>query len=113
MDTYEQAVQTVRFLAILNSKCCKVRVVPAPCWVAFSRQPADYRASVLLPAGARRVTLEAGVTTPWGDAAGERSLRPGIDRFGSSGPYKELARAYGLTPEQVADCIVAELPASS
>lgn len=92
---------------LLNERGRQVRVVSAPCWDLFRRQPADYQASVL-PKGVRTVTLEAGVTTPWSEA-GTDVIRLGIDRFGASGPYKELAEAYGLTPERVADSISKEL----
>jgi len=92
---------------LLNERGRQVRVVSAPCWDLFRRQPADYQAFVL-PKGVRTVTLEAGVTTPWSEA-GTDVIRLGIDRFGASGPYKELAEAYGLTPERVADSISKEL----
>ena len=86
----------------------QARVVSAPCWDAFRRQPAAYQERVL-PKGVRRVTLEAGVTTPWAEATGSDGIRIGIDRFGTSGPYQELAGAFGLTPRQVADAILASL----
>lgn len=92
---------------LLNERGRQVRVVSAPCWDLFRRQSADYQAFVL-PKGVRTVTLEAGVTTPWSEA-GTDVIRLGIDRFGASGPYKELAEAYGLTPERVADSISKEL----
>lgn len=93
---------------LLAQRGLKASVVSAPCWDAFRRQPDHYQDQVL-PKGVRRVTIEAGVTTPWADATGADGIRIGIDRFGSSGPYKELASVYGLTPEQVVDSIVREL----
>jgi transketolase len=92
---------------LLNDRGHQVSVVSAPCWDLFRRQPVEYQRTVL-PKGLRVATVEAGVTTPWADA-GSDSIRIGIDRFGSSGPYKELASAYGLTAEQVADSLLKEL----
>jgi transketolase len=91
---------------LLNERGHKVRVVSAPCWDAFRRQSVAYRDQVLLK-GVRRVSIEAGVTTPWAEATGLDGLRVGIDRFGQSGPYKDLDSVFGLTAKQVADCIEA------
>lgn len=84
--------------ALLEQKGHRVRVVSALCWDAFLRQPDDYRAA-LLPAGAKKVAIEVGVTAPW---LGACDLAVGRDEFGASAPDKVLQRELGMTPEAVA-----------
>ncbi len=78
-----------------------VRVVSFPSWELFERQTKKYRTSVLPPGCRRRVAVEAGVSMGWG-----RYVRPSgrvisVDRFGASGPYRELAAHFGFTAEHV------------
>jgi transketolase len=82
----------------------KVRVVSAPCLEVFAEQDAGYRASVL-PRGVRRVSIEAGATTPWAAWIGEDGLAIGIDRFGASAPDKVLAEKLGFTVDAVTERI--------
>jgi transketolase len=94
---------------LLNERGRRLRVVSAPCLEAFARLSADDKEKVL-PRGLKRVTLEAGVTAPWGSITdGEGGLRLGIDRFGASAPYEELAEVYGLTGQMVAAAILEKL----
>ena len=89
---------------ILEEKGEAVRVVSCMCLEAFGRQDAAYRESVL-PAGVRRVSIEIGRTAPWRSVVGADGLTIGLDEFGQSGPYKELQKIYGMTPEAVAERI--------
>jgi transketolase len=86
----------------------QARVVSAPCWEAFERQPAERRAMVL-PPGLRRVTLEAGLTALWRGVAGRDGLVIGIDEYGSSAPAERLAQELGLTGARVAERVRAWL----
>jgi transketolase len=86
---------------ILDAEGQKVRVVSAPCWDAFQRQDAAYRASVL-PAGVRRVVIEIGVTEPWYGVVGPDGLVIGHDDFGVSAPDKVIQKEFGFTPDAVA-----------
>jgi transketolase len=61
----------------------------------------NYRRS-LLPPGARRVVLEAGVSFGWHELCGPEGLVVSIDRFGESGPAREVAAALGLSAEAIA-----------
>jgi transketolase len=63
----------------------------------------------VLPAGLRRVTLEAGVTAPWAQVAGADGVCLGINRFGASAPASELAQVFGLTGQQVAQAILEQM----
>ena len=77
-----------------------VRVVSLPCLEEFFARDAEYRASVL-PDEAPRLVVEAGV-----ELGIARILRPGdrfhgMDGFGSSAPYGDLARHFGFTAEEL------------
>ncbi len=77
-----------------------MRAVSLPSVEVFLRQDPDYRESVL-PAGVPRLVVEAGVESGLATflQPGDRFL--GMTGFGASAPYKELAHAFGLTPERV------------
>jgi transketolase len=77
------------------------RVVSMPAPQLYLQQDEAFRRR-LLPAGGRRVSVEAGVTDGWRAIVGERGLALGIDRFGESAPAEALAVHFGLTGEAVA-----------
>lgn len=89
---------------ILDAEGERVRVVSAPCWDEFERQPSGYRDSVLL-SGPKRVVIEIGVTTPWYSVVGPTGLVIGRDDFGASAPDKVIQKEFGFTKEAVADKI--------
>jgi transketolase len=93
---------------ILEGKGERVRVVSVPCWNAFERQDASYKASVL-PAGVKKVAIEIGVTEPWRGVVGTDGLVIGLDTFGHSAPDKDIQKHLGFTPEAVAEKIGAWL----
>jgi transketolase len=84
----------------LAAKGIQARVVSMPSWELFRAQPASYRASVLPPQIAVRVSIEAGVTMGWSEwLAGGVAI--GIDRFGASAPGELLLAEFGLTVSAV------------
>lgn len=85
----------------LSADGLQARVVSLPCWEAFFAQPEEYRRAVLGD-GLPRVAVEAGATFGWERIVGEGGLIVGIDRFGASAPWKEIARHLGFTPDAVA-----------
>jgi transketolase len=87
---------------ILDGKGLRTRVVSMPCWELFDAQPQTYRDEVLPPAITARMSIEAGATLGWSKYAGDAGLTFGIDKFGTSAPLAEVAKAYGFTPENVA-----------
>lgn len=89
--------------ALLAERGIAARVVSMPSWERFARQPQDYRDRVLPPAITARVAVEAGVTLGWERWVGSDGTVIGVDRFGSSAPYKVIYEHYGLTPQAVAD----------
>ncbi|HTP48708.1 MAG TPA: transketolase [Casimicrobiaceae bacterium] len=76
------------------------RVVSMPCTSVFDRQDEAYREAVL-PAGARRVAIEAGVSDYWRKYVGLEGAVVGIDRFGESAPAAALFKHFGFTVDHV------------
>ena len=54
-----------------------------------------------------RMSIEAGATLGWSKYVGDRGFAFGIDRFGASAPAAAIAKAYGFTPDNVADFALA------
>ncbi len=78
----------------------KSRVVSMPCVEVFMEQSAEYRNSVI-PPNAKKVSVEAGVTTGWERFVGLDGLTIGIDHYGASAPGEILAEKFGFTAEAV------------
>ena len=72
-----------------------------PCWELFERKSADYQQLVL--GSAPRLAIEAGATYGWCKWVGDKGGIVGIDRFGQSGPGKELFKKFGFTSAAVVD----------
>ncbi len=78
-----------------------VRVVSMPSWELFDEQPKAYRDSVLDPACAKRMAVEAGSSFGWQKYIGCDGATVCLDTFGASGPFKVLATQFGFTAENV------------
>ena len=87
---------------LLTGEGTGVRVVSMPSWELFEAQDDAYRDSVLPPTVTHRVSIEAAATLGWERYVGRGGLKLGVDRFGTSAPYQDIARAYGFTAEDVA-----------
>ncbi|AXI47002.1 transketolase [Sulfitobacter sp. SK012] len=93
---------------LLQAQGIGTRVVSLPCMELFAQQDDGYRKRVL-PGGAVRVGIEAGVRQGWDQwLLGERgkwgkSDFVGMDRFGASAPAGELFEKFGITAENVAE----------
>jgi transketolase len=96
------AAEAVR-TAAANGK--KVRLVSMTSSTTFERQDNAYKQSVLPPSVTRRVAVEAGATGFWWRYVGLQGEVVGIDHYVASAPAKELFKAYGFTPERVAEAI--------
>jgi transketolase len=83
-------------------------VVSMPCWSRFDAQTDAYRRE-LLPEGALRVSIEAGVTMGWERYTGIDGMQFGINRFGASGPGEKVYQHFGLTAAAIAPQILARL----
>nr|WP_254871615.1 transketolase [Pseudooceanicola sp. HF7] len=84
------------------------RVVSMPCWELFEAQDESYRKKVL-PAGAVRVAIEAGVRMGWDKwLLGERGREAkagfvGMQGFGASAPADTLYEKFGITADAVVE----------
>lgn len=88
----------------LSEQGIQVRVVSMPCTNLFDRQDQAYQESVL-PAGIKRVAVEAGVTDYWYKYVGLEGEIIGIDTFGESAPAEVLFKHFGFTVENVVDAV--------
>lgn len=92
---------------ILEAEGIGTRVVSMPCAELFAEQDEKYRRKIL-PAGAVRVAIEAGVRQGWDRwLLGERGKEAkadfvGMDGFGGSAPAPELYAHFGITAEATA-----------
>jgi transketolase len=73
-----------------------------PSWELFEKQPESYRDTILPPDVTARMSIEAGATFGWSRWVGDRGFAFGIDHFGASAPYQQIAQEYGFVPDNVA-----------
>jgi transketolase len=85
----------------LTQRGVPVRVVNAPCWELFHRQPESYRDEVLPPRIKARLAVEAGAGLGWERFTGDQGAILAMDRFGASAPDKVLFEAFGFTVEGI------------
>jgi transketolase len=85
----------------LTAEGVKARVVSLPSWELFEQQTKEYRDSVIPSAVKARVTVEAGAVLGWERYAGPTGTMIGMRSFGSSAPFKELYKEYGITADAV------------
>ncbi|KAK3684746.1 Transketolase, thiamine diphosphate binding domain-containing protein [Podospora appendiculata] len=81
----------------------KARVVSLPCWEVFDAQPKEYRLSVF-PDGIPSLSVEVMSTMGWERYTHEQF---GLNRFGASGPYKDVYKKFEFTPEGIAKRAIA------
>ena len=99
---------------LLQAEGIGTRVVSMPCMELFAAQDDAYRKRIL-PGGAVRVGVEAGVRQGWDRwLLGERGKFGkadfvGMDRFGASAPAEELFEKFGITAAGVAQAAKALL----
>ncbi|MDV7144948.1 transketolase [Tropicimonas sp. TH_r6] len=92
---------------LLQAEGIGTRVVSMPCMELFAQTDPEYRSKVL-PGGAVRVALEAGVRQGWDrwllGAGGkeEKADFVGMSDFGASAPAEELFEKFGITAEATA-----------
>ena len=89
---------------LLAAERVGVRVVSVPSQELFAAQSAEYRESVL-PAGVRRVAIEAAHPMSWYRWVGDDGAVVGIETFGASAPFAKLYEEYGLTVARLAETV--------
>jgi len=87
---------------LLNKDGYKVKIVNMCCWELFEMQDSDYKKKVLMADNQTlHVSVEAGITSGWEKYTGRNGLNIGINTFGESAPGNDVAKHFGLTPNQV------------
>lgn len=104
MATGSEVPLAVKAAELLKAEGVLARVVSAPCLDLFDRQDIDYRNAVLGDRS-RIVAIEAGRSDGWYKYVDHDALVIGIDRFGASAPYEQIAEHFGFTPAKVAERI--------
>ncbi|OAX85085.1 transketolase [Emergomyces africanus] len=109
-STIEKAIRVVS-LCIDAAKYLKekhnivARVVSIPCFEIFDVQDKEYRLSVL-PDGIPSMSVEVMSTLGWERYSHEQF---GLNRFGASGPYKEVYKKFDFTPEGISKRAIATI----
>ncbi len=80
------------------------RVVSMLSMEVFGAQDAAYQESVL-PAGVKRVAIEAAHPMPWYKWVGLDGAIVGIETFGASAPFQKLYEEYGITAGAVVTAV--------
>ncbi|KAF2873591.1 Transketolase, thiamine diphosphate binding domain-containing protein [Massariosphaeria phaeospora] len=88
-------LETVKTLKEQN---LKTRVVSLPCFEVFDAQDKEYKLSVI-PDGIPTMSVEVMSTMGWEKYSHEQF---GLNRFGASGPYKEVYEKFEFTPKGIA-----------
>ncbi len=88
---------------ILREAGRTVRIVSMPCLDLFKEQSEGYRRKLFPKRFKKRAIIEAGVVQGWEGILGDSGVFIGLDDFGRSGPYKELAIKYGFTADAILD----------
>jgi len=100
----------------LETKDClgsdDVRVVSMMCRELFLKAPVAVR-DAIIPPGARRIVIEAGVSQGWEGIAGDSGLIFSIESFGKSAPLKDLSSLYGFTPALISAAVREAAPAAA
>ncbi|CAM2186120.1 transketolase 1 [Paraburkholderia sacchari] len=90
----------------LAQRGVRARVVSMPSTSVFDRQDAAWRAAVL-PAGVRRVAVEAAHSDFWHKYVGPEGKVVGLASFGESAPAPDLYAHFGLTVERIVEACLA------
>lgn len=85
----------------LAEKNISARVVNMPSWELFEKMPADYKDSVLPPAGPPRLVVEAGSPMGWERYAGTDGAIVAMHGFGASAPGSTVLAKFGFTVENI------------
>jgi transketolase len=93
---------------LLAARGVAARVVSVPCFELFLAAPAAERQRVVGTAPIR-IGIEAAIRQGWDAVIGSDALFVGMSGFGASGPYKDLYRHFGITPEHVAEAAFTKL----
>ncbi|WP_370151738.1 transketolase [Ferrovibrio sp.] len=87
---------------LLQKDGIATRLVSMPSFELFNERPEAEQEEVLGP-DTVRIAVEAGMRQGWDRYLGTRGGFVGMTGFGASGPYDQLYRHFGITPEGIAE----------
>jgi transketolase len=85
----------------LHAENVAARVVSLPCLELFYAQPKAWRDELIPAESVPVVAIEAARGQSLRGLVGTKGLVYGLDRFGASAPYTDLAEFFGFTPDRV------------
>jgi transketolase len=85
---------------LLDKNGIHARVVSVPSMELFFEQPRAYRQAILGEEKIR-IGIEAALRQGWDRFIGVDGIFVGMTSFGASGPYEDLYRHFGITPDAV------------
>ena len=98
----------VKACQALTAKGISTRVVSVPCFELFAEQSEDYQQAIIGNSPVK-IAVEAGIRQGWDHFIGSDGAFIGMSSFGASGPYKDLYKHFGITPEAVVAAAEANL----
>ena len=87
---------------LLAARGIAARVVSVPSFELLAEAPDAARRAVIGDAKVK-IGIEAAIRQGWDAIIGSDGIFIGMTGFGASGPYKELYKHFGITPEAVAE----------
>jgi transketolase len=75
--------------------------VSVPCQELLAAQPEEYQSALVPEGDTLTVAVEAGHAQSFRRWVGRRGIVYGMDGFGASGPYTDLAEHFGFTAEKL------------
>lgn len=90
---------------LLAEKGIKARVVSVPSLELLLAQDEASQAAIIGTAPVK-IAIEAGVRFGWDAVIGHDGVFVGMSSFGASGPYKDVYKHFGITPEAVAEAAI-------
>ncbi|HKA15283.1 MAG TPA: transketolase [Myxococcota bacterium] len=93
----------------LHAENVAARVVSLPCLDLFYEQPMEWRNELVPTDRLPVIAIEAARGQSLRGLAGTRGFVYGLDRFGASAPYTDLAEYFGFTPDRVCSRVLSHL----
>ena len=109
MATGSEVQHAVTASKTLAEQGVKARVISVPSLEWFEEQDDDYKEAVLPASVKARVSVEAGLATPWYKYLGSYGKPVSIEQFGLQGSGDENMRDLGITADHVVEAAQASL----
>ncbi len=100
----EELHQVIEAAKMLKTKGIELRVVSIPNLGRFMDQTDEYFEEIL-PVEVRKIVVEASSSLSWNQIIYNEKYLITLDKFGKSGPYKDVYKEYGFDSESLADKI--------